>query len=280
MAHVAGGADHWLAAGTDASLAGVVLEAQVGALAGRGVFFNLVDALPSVLVADPVFMALIRWGADDRVGASADPVLAGIGLGASVAIAAPGPVLFGWIRALPSGGVADSYVVTGVERCADDLVSAHTDPALADILLGAGIAVVAGRAVVVGPARRAESWEADQARVIRRQRTVGEERTGDMAAGDAGAGLADQAVTAFVVANAICTGLFLVLVTGGLANQLAAAAFAALSPCLGGLAARVQAEQTGNSTSESAQDLTAVGVGGKPATQVIESAVVHSFPLR
>jgi len=108
------------------------------------------EQMPLAGVADARIVALIGDAAGDGVRANAGTVLAGVGLGARVAVAAHGAVRFQGVAADARARIAGAGEVTVVRCAADDGIAADADAALAGVGLGAGVAVVAGRAVGLG----------------------------------------------------------------------------------------------------------------------------------
>ena len=92
-------------------------------------------------------MTLIGRGADHVIGADADAGLAGVGLGAGVAVVARVAVGLIGLEQAPAGAGARDVAL--VERGADDRVAAGANARLASVGLGAGVAVAAGVAVVL-----------------------------------------------------------------------------------------------------------------------------------
>src|SRR5207244_3083264 len=142
-------ADHRACSDAAPVLAGVGLRAGVAVVAGseeRRVGRRRAHAGGGVAGAGVV--ALVRR-ADHRVRADAAPVLAGVGLRAGVAVVAGRAVgLVRRRRAHAGGGVAGAGVVALVRR-ADHRVRPDAAPVLASVGLRAGVAVVAGRPVVL-----------------------------------------------------------------------------------------------------------------------------------
>src|SRR5262249_59130760 len=101
-------------------------------------------------VAGAGVVALVRGRAHDRVGALADPELAGGGLGAGVPVVARGGVRLGRVRAEAGGVIAGAGRVALIGRAARDGVAAHAGPGLTGVAAGAGVAVGAGGAVRLG----------------------------------------------------------------------------------------------------------------------------------
>src|SRR5207253_157970 len=98
-------------------------------------------------IADPGDVALIERHTDDGVGPDAAARLAGVGLGAGIAVAAR--ATFGRVRvgARAARRIADPGDVALIERRADDGVGPDAAARLAGVGLGAGITVGAGPAV-------------------------------------------------------------------------------------------------------------------------------------
>src|SRR5207245_7469700 len=92
-------------------------------------------------------VALLRAGADDGVPPDAGAGLAGVGLGAGIAVVAGAAVRLGRVGACAVGRVTNTGVVALIERAADDGVRARTGARLAGVGLRARVAVRAGRAV-------------------------------------------------------------------------------------------------------------------------------------
>lgn len=90
-------------------------------------------------------MAGVGGRADDRVCPSADSGLAGVGLGAGVAIVARRAVRLGWVGAQTGRRVADTRIMALVERDAVGRTAANAGPgAVAGGGLTTEVAVVAG----------------------------------------------------------------------------------------------------------------------------------------
>src|SRR5439155_1248980 len=85
-----------------------------------------------------------------RRSAAAPSSRAGFARRAGLAVVAGRAVRLGGVRALPAGGIADAGVVALIPRDADDRLRAGTDAGDAGIRAGAGVAVIAGRAVRLG----------------------------------------------------------------------------------------------------------------------------------
>src|SRR5436309_3403562 len=131
--------------------------AAVGVVAGGPVLSGGIATGPRRGIARPGGVARVERGADDRVGAHAAPVLAGVGLRAGVAVVAGRAVgLVRRRRAHAGGGVAGAGVVALVRR-ADHRARSDAAPVLAGVGLRAGVAVVAGRAVGLVRRRRAHA---------------------------------------------------------------------------------------------------------------------------
>src|SRR5439155_15320037 len=98
-------ADDRVGTGADARLAGVALGAGAAVVAGRPVWPVGVGAGAASRVADAGDVALIEGGADDGVRPHAGAGLAGVGLGAGIAVGAGGAVRRGRVGAGPVGRV-------------------------------------------------------------------------------------------------------------------------------------------------------------------------------
>ncbi len=115
-------AGHRVGAGAASTLAGVGPGAGVRVVARGPVGFHRIGASPRGRIAGPGVVALIERRAGHRVRPLADAVLARVGAGAGVAVAASGPV--GKHRVLAGSGqaaVAGAGVVVVAVRVADAL---------------------------------------------------------------------------------------------------------------------------------------------------------------
>src|SRR5207249_332261 len=97
--------------------------------------------------ADAGVVALIEGCADDGVRAHADAGLAGVGLGAGVAVRAGRPVRLGRVRARAGRRLTSVGYVELIEGAAAEEFGARADARPARVGLGASITVVAGAAV-------------------------------------------------------------------------------------------------------------------------------------
>src|SRR5262249_5549595 len=97
-------------------------------------------------VADARVVALIERGADDRARPRADARLAGVAFRAGATVVADRSVCLFRVRAGAARRIADTGDVALTEGGADDRIP-RTDTGLTGVGLGAGVAVVAGRAV-------------------------------------------------------------------------------------------------------------------------------------
>src|SRR5262249_10313671 len=147
VALIEGGADDGVRARADTGLAGVALRAGAPVVAARAVLLVGVRAGAIRRGAHPGNVALIGRGADDGVCTRADAGLAGVALGAAVAVGAGGAVGLLGMGAGAVGRVTGAGIVALIEGGADDRVGARAHARLAGVGLGAGVAVVAGRAV-------------------------------------------------------------------------------------------------------------------------------------
>src|SRR5262249_4550623 len=124
----------------------------------------------------------------------ADARLAGVGLGAAVAVVAGHAVGLGGIGAGAVGRVADAGIMALIERGADDRVRARADAGLAGVALRTGVPVVAGRAVGVGGVGAGAGGRVAGAGVVALVEGGADDRIGRRA----GAGLAGVALRAGV----------------------------------------------------------------------------------
>src|SRR5439155_720918 len=129
-------------------LASVVLGAEATVAARRPVRLRRCLALVGELVTRPV-VALIRQGGAVPRSATAHTRAAGVVDGAEEAVIAGQTVRLVRVGAGTGGRIADSCLVTLIERGAEDGVRTAADAGLAGVGLGAGIPVGAGRAVVL-----------------------------------------------------------------------------------------------------------------------------------
>src|SRR2546427_522981 len=127
-----------------ARLAGVALGAGIAVGAGRADGRRGGGAGGARRMADPCNMTLIEGGADDGIRPDAGALLAGVPLGASIAVGAGAAVRLVRVGARAARRIADSGDVALVERRADDGVRPDAAARLAGVGLGTGIAVGAG----------------------------------------------------------------------------------------------------------------------------------------
>jgi len=97
MALIERGANHWIAAGAGAVLAGVGLRAGIAVVADRAIGLRLVFAFARNFVADARLMALIRWRAFNGFSAGANAAHADVSLRAGVVITACAAIDLGGI---------------------------------------------------------------------------------------------------------------------------------------------------------------------------------------
>src|SRR6185436_11367729 len=136
-----------------ARLAGVAAGASVAVVARGAVGLVRVRANACAGIAAAGDVALIGGGADDRIGARAQAHLAGVGLGAGVAVVARAPVGPGRVRAHAARGIAHAGDVALVGGDAEDVAGARAGAGLAGVGLRAGVAVVARAPVALGRVR-------------------------------------------------------------------------------------------------------------------------------
>jgi len=89
---IQGGADHGLVTNTDAALTRVRLGAGIGIVTSRSVCHLGIRTLTCTRIADTHLVTLIEGYANNRVGTDADAALAGVRLGAPIAVIAQRPV--------------------------------------------------------------------------------------------------------------------------------------------------------------------------------------------
>src|SRR5439155_5162982 len=116
-------------------------------VAGLPVHRRRVGALPCARLFGSRHVALVGGRAHDGVAARADAGLTRVGPGAGVAVVAGRAVHRRRVGALARGGITGARHVALVGGRAHDGVAAHADAALTRVGPGAGVAVVAGRAV-------------------------------------------------------------------------------------------------------------------------------------
>src|SRR5215831_443537 len=109
-------AGHRVRAGAGAGLAGVGLGAGVAVVAGAPVRLGRVRANAVRRIAGADLVALVLRDAGDEAGAHAGAGLAGVGLGASVAVAAGGAVRSRGVGASAGCRIADAGAVALVGR--------------------------------------------------------------------------------------------------------------------------------------------------------------------
>lgn len=141
------------ARGADAILAGVAHGASIAVITRRSIRGSGVRAEPGGGIARPRNMTLVTGRANHGIAADTDAVLAGIGLGAGVAVVAGRAIRGRGIRTCPGGGIAGSRNMALVERGTDDRSASGTGARLAGIANRAKIAIVACRPVRLGRVR-------------------------------------------------------------------------------------------------------------------------------
>src|SRR5262249_27457233 len=147
VALIEGRADDGVRPDAGAGLAGVRLGAGIARREERRVGLVGGGAEAAGRVADTGVVALVEGRADDEVRPDACAGLAGVRLGAGVAVRASGAVRLFGVGADAAGRVADTGVVALIEGRADDEVRPDAGAGLAGVRLGAGIAVRADGAV-------------------------------------------------------------------------------------------------------------------------------------
>jgi len=130
-----------------ARLTGVAGGAGVGVVTLDAVGLGRLRADTGRGIADADHVALVERAAAHRRRAHASPGLAGVGGATSVAVVARAVVGFLRVRASAGQLVADARTVALAERRTHHGVGAHADPRLTGVTAGAGVQVVASRAV-------------------------------------------------------------------------------------------------------------------------------------
>lgn len=102
-------------------MAGVGLGTDVEIVAGGPVGRRWVGAEASSWAANPRYMTLVSGRTDHRIRPYTNPGLAGVSLGAGVAIVAGGPIGCRWVCARPQGPVPCTGNVALIDRSANDL---------------------------------------------------------------------------------------------------------------------------------------------------------------
>ena len=172
------------------------------------VLFGLEQA-PVAGLQTPDVVTLIQRGTDDRVAPHAHATLAGIGLGAQVAIVAARPVRLGRIGAGAGARIAAARKVALVRRRTAHRRPTPTDPALTGFPGGAGIAIIAGGVIRLGRGGAGAGGRVADARIVA---LIDGRRTGDrIAAGTHPtlAGIGPRAGVPIAAGRAIRHGLAL-----------------------------------------------------------------------
>src|SRR2546428_325033 len=146
-------------------------------------------------------MALRRRAAGDGVPSDAGPVLAGVGLGAGVAVVAACACL-GREGARAGSRLTDAGIMALGRRAAGDGVPSDAGPVLAGVGLGAGVAVVAACACLGREGARAGSRLTDAGIMA-----LGRRAAGDGVPSDAGPVLAGVGLGTGVAVVAACARL-------------------------------------------------------------------------
>src|SRR5262249_8576168 len=137
---------------TDAGLAGVVVGARVGVVAGRPGPRGIGRAHPGRRVAGALVVALVGHRTHDGVRSGAHAGLAGVGLRAGIGVVAGRAIALGQAGgALPTHRIAGARIVALVERSADDrsdvaaarqtAVGLYAQERRRFVVLGIGVAV-------------------------------------------------------------------------------------------------------------------------------------------
>ena len=122
MTLVRRGAHDRVRAAADARLARVRLRAGVAVIARGPIRLVRVRADPCACIAGPRDMTLVRRGAHHRVPAHAHPRLAGVTLGARIAVGTRGPVGLVRIRTNSRARIAGPREMTLIARDAYDRI--------------------------------------------------------------------------------------------------------------------------------------------------------------
>src|SRR5207247_1335330 len=125
-------------------------RATAAVIAGRALWLHRVGAHAGRTVALANVVALIEHRADHRVPAGTLTRLAAVGSGAEAPIAAGRAVVLRRVGADSCGRVALAHRVALIESRADDRVRPDALACRAPVGLGTGIAIIAGRPVVLG----------------------------------------------------------------------------------------------------------------------------------
>src|SRR5437016_5939343 len=148
------------------ALTGVVVRARIAVVARAAVGPDRVRAVAGGRVAGARVVALIRRGAGDGERAGPDSTLAGVGLGAGVAVVARGAVGLRRARAEAGRLFAGARVVALIRRVPARRSPDLAGPALTGVVVRARIAVVARAAVGPHRVRAAAGGRVVGARVV------------------------------------------------------------------------------------------------------------------
>jgi len=143
VALIESGAHGGLGTGTGACLAGVCLRAEIAIVAGSAIGQCWIRAHPGRGIAGASIVAAVLRRAGHGVRAYACACLAGVYLGAEVAVIAGSAIGQCRIRAHPGRGIAGAGVVALIECRAREGAAAHADVAGTGIHERARVAIIA-----------------------------------------------------------------------------------------------------------------------------------------
>ena len=130
-----------------AALTFIRLRAGIGIIAACIIRFGRIRTLPCGRIANPRIMALILGRACYDIASFAGPVLAFVRLRTFIGIIAACAIRFCRVRALACGYITNPRIMALILGRACDRIASGTLPALTLIGLGAGIGIIAGRAI-------------------------------------------------------------------------------------------------------------------------------------
>jgi len=150
MALVQSIADYRIAAVARSILAGVSLGAGIAVVAVLSISLWWVAACARGRITGACYMALVQSIADYRIAAGARSILAGVSLGAGIAIVAGRSISLWWVAACARGRITGARYMALVQSSADYRIAAGANPGLAGVGLSAEVIVVAGYAIFDG----------------------------------------------------------------------------------------------------------------------------------
>jgi len=145
--------DNRIGAHTVAGLASVGLGTGIRVVTAGAVGLVGIGTYTRAGITGARFMTLIQGCTYDRVGAYTAARLAGVGLGASIAVITGRSVGLDWIRTDSSTGIANTCIVTLIERRTNHGIGSGTGARLASIGLSTQVAIVASRSIRLGGIR-------------------------------------------------------------------------------------------------------------------------------